>query len=185
MPMRTDSASRMSVIVRHPRPSREPPAPRSTQAHRSSIAYLASQLYSRLGATSTPRLCDPSRGGHDRTRTAEASQPLSDYEQGGRHQFDRQRKTETSGLYSLNKDWIPERGARLARRDDREYGVYLREEQRRQPPLDTSHMAARRAAIGGGIQSALMPRSPRITWAALYPGSPVTLPPGWLLDPHK
>ena len=45
--------------------------------------------------------------------------------------------------------------------------------------------APRRSAIGGGIQSAWMPRSPRITWAALYPGSPVMLPPGWLLDPHR
>jgi hypothetical protein len=37
-----------------------------------------------------------------------------------------------SGLYRLNKDQIPERGARLTRRDDREYREYLREEQRRQ-----------------------------------------------------
>jgi hypothetical protein len=32
----------------------------------------------------------------------------------------------------LNEDQIAERGARLARRDDREYREYLREEQRRQ-----------------------------------------------------
>jgi hypothetical protein len=38
----------------------------------------------------------------------------------------------TSGLSTLNKDWIPERGARIARRDDREYREYLREEQRRE-----------------------------------------------------
>ena len=38
-----------------------------------------------------------------------------------------------SGLYRLNKDQIAERGARLARRDDREYREYLREEQRSQP----------------------------------------------------
>ena len=38
-----------------------------------------------------------------------------------------------SGLSSLNKDQIAERGARLARRDDREYREYLREEQRSQP----------------------------------------------------
>src|SRR6187431_1606216 len=38
----------------------------------------------------------------------------------------------TSGLYPLNEDQIAERGARLARRDDREYREYLREEQRRQ-----------------------------------------------------
>jgi hypothetical protein len=41
--------------------------------------------------------------------------------------------TATSGLSRLNEDWIPERGARMARRDDREYRKYLREEQRRQP----------------------------------------------------
>ena len=39
----------------------------------------------------------------------------------------------TSGLSTLKKDQIAERGARLARRDDREYREYLREEQRRQP----------------------------------------------------
>ena len=39
----------------------------------------------------------------------------------------------TSGLSTLNKDQIAERGARMARRDDREYREYLREEQRRQP----------------------------------------------------
>ena len=40
---------------------------------------------------------------------------------------------ETSGLYRLNEDQIAERGARMARRDDREYREYLREEQRSQP----------------------------------------------------
>ena len=38
-----------------------------------------------------------------------------------------------SGLSTLKQYWIPERGARMARRDDREYREYLREEQRRQP----------------------------------------------------
>jgi hypothetical protein len=33
----------------------------------------------------------------------------------------------------MKNDQIAERGARLARRDDREYSKYLREEQRRQP----------------------------------------------------
>ena len=32
------------------------------------------------------------------------------------------------GLYRLNEDQIAERGARMARRDDREYREYLREE---------------------------------------------------------
>jgi hypothetical protein len=39
----------------------------------------------------------------------------------------------SSGLYRLNEDQIAERGARMARRDDREYREYLREEQRSQP----------------------------------------------------
>src|SRR5437773_5187116 len=38
-----------------------------------------------------------------------------------------------SGLPTLNTDQIAERGARMARRDDREYREYLSEEQRRQP----------------------------------------------------
>ena len=38
-----------------------------------------------------------------------------------------------SGPSTLNEDQIAERGARMARRDDREYREYLREEQRRQP----------------------------------------------------
>ena len=39
---------------------------------------------------------------------------------------------QASGLSRPNKDQIPERGARMARRDDREYREYLREEQRSQ-----------------------------------------------------
>ena len=38
-----------------------------------------------------------------------------------------------SGLSSLNEDQIAERGARMARRDDRAYREYVSEEQRRQP----------------------------------------------------
>ena len=38
-----------------------------------------------------------------------------------------------SGLSTLNEDQIAERGAWMARREDREYREYLREEQRRQP----------------------------------------------------
>ena len=38
----------------------------------------------------------------------------------------------TSGASRLNEDQIAERGARMARRDDREYREYLREEQRSQ-----------------------------------------------------
>src|SRR5215210_7233083 len=43
------------------------------------------------------------------------------------------RSSPISGLSTLNKDQIAERGARMARRDDREYREYLREEQRSQP----------------------------------------------------
>ena len=39
----------------------------------------------------------------------------------------------TSGLSTLNEDQFAERGARVARRDDRAYPEYLREEQRSQP----------------------------------------------------
>ena len=39
----------------------------------------------------------------------------------------------TSGSSTLNEDQIAERGARMARRDDRQYREYLREEQRSQP----------------------------------------------------
>jgi hypothetical protein len=45
-----------------------------------------------------------------------------------------------SGLSSLKQYWIPERGARMARRDDREYREYLREEQRRQPGCPTREL---------------------------------------------
>src|SRR5204862_6080927 len=38
-----------------------------------------------------------------------------------------------SGPSTLNEDQIAERGARMARRDDREYREYLSEEQRSQP----------------------------------------------------
>jgi hypothetical protein len=39
----------------------------------------------------------------------------------------------TSGPSTLNEDQIAERGARMARRDEREYREDLREEQRSQP----------------------------------------------------
>src|SRR5437763_10065804 len=45
----------------------------------------------------------------------------------------RSARSDASGLSTLNEDQIAERGARMARRDDREYPEYLREEQRRQP----------------------------------------------------
>src|SRR5437762_8854871 len=45
-----------------------------------------------------------------------------------------------SGLSTLNEDQIAERGARMARRDDREYREYLREEQRSQPGCPAREM---------------------------------------------
>jgi hypothetical protein len=47
----------------------------------------------------------------------------------------------SSGLSTLNEDQIAERGARMARRDDREYREYLREEQRRQPGCPAREVA--------------------------------------------
>src|SRR5712692_4991815 len=51
---------------------------------------------------------------------------------GGPPKLQRRRKACTSDLSSLNEDQIAERGARLAKRDDRGYREYLREKQRRQ-----------------------------------------------------
>ena len=45
-----------------------------------------------------------------------------------------------SGLFTLNEDQIAERGARMARRDDREYREYLSEEQRSQPGCPASEV---------------------------------------------
>ena len=64
-------------------------------------------------------------------------------------------RTTASGLYRLNKDQIAERGARMARRDDREYREYLREEQRSQPGCP-----AREVVLDQPIQ-ATSPTAPR------------------------
>src|SRR5919112_4649662 len=53
----------------------------------------------------------------------------------------------TSGLSALNKDQIAERGARMARREEREYWPYLNDEQRRQ----TGAPAAR--SVRGGVKA--------------------------------
>ena len=45
-----------------------------------------------------------------------------------------------------SRQQIAERGARMARRDDREYREYLREEQRRQPGCPAREVVTRRAA---------------------------------------
>ena len=59
----------------------------------------------------------------------------------------------SSGLFTLNEDRITARGARIARRDDRGYREYLREEQRREagcparkPVLDQREQATRHMA---------------------------------------
>ena len=71
------------------------------------------------------------------------------------------RGAEASALSSLNKDQIAERGARLARRDDRAYREYVREEQRRQPGcparevvLDQRGQATKRVGRGSGAVNA-------------------------------
>src|SRR6266511_2611350 len=56
-------------------------------------------------------------------------------------QMVRQVTAPTSGLSRSNEDQIPERGARMASRDDREYREYLREEQRRQPGCPARKLA--------------------------------------------
>src|SRR5438093_12559196 len=65
----------------------------------------------------------------------------------------------TSGSATLNEDQIAERGARMARRDDREYREYLREEQRSQPGcparevvLDQRGRATREGRLPGPAQ---------------------------------
>ncbi len=54
----------------------------------------------------------------------------------------------TSGLYRLSQYRIPERGARMARRDDRECCLHLRKEQRRQ-----AGCPARKAVVTQPIQA--------------------------------
>src|SRR5688572_23077915 len=60
-----------------------------------------------------------------------------------------------SGLSALNRDQIAERGAWMARRDDREYREYLREEQRGQPGCPVREVVpdqrgqATRLVVGG------------------------------------
>jgi hypothetical protein len=52
---------------------------------------------------------------------------------GERQEIDLSLRGGTSGLSTLNKYQIAERGARMTRRVDREYREYLREAQRSQP----------------------------------------------------
>jgi len=61
----------------------------------------------------------------------------------------------------LNKDQIAERGARMARRDDREYREYLREEQRRQPgcPAREVVLDQRGRATSGASEKAAAPNA--------------------------
>jgi glycosyltransferase involved in cell wall biosynthesis len=59
-----------------------------------------------------------------------------------------------SGLPRSNKDQIPERGARMARRDDREYREYLREEQRSQPGCPARKLALDRPRPATGLGAA-------------------------------
>jgi predicted O-methyltransferase YrrM len=63
----------------------------------------------------------------------------------------------TSGLSALNEDRIPARGARIARRDDRGYRGYLREEQRREAgcPARESVLDRREQATWGETLSSV------------------------------
>ena len=56
-------------------------------------------------------------------------------------------RLQTSGPSTLNKGQIAERGARMARRDDREYREYLREEQHRQPGAPAARF------VRGGVEA--------------------------------
>ena len=58
--------------------------------------------------------------------------------------------------HTVNKDQIAERGARMARRDDREYREYLREEQRSQSgcPAREVVLDHRMRAVGFAAASA-------------------------------
>src|SRR5712671_5058799 len=51
-----------------------------------------------------------------------------------------EKKESANGPSTLNEDQSAERGARMARRDDREYREYLREEQRSQPGCPAREM---------------------------------------------
>ena len=64
-----------------------------------------------------------------------------------------------SGLPTLKKDQIAERGARLARRDDREYREYLREEQRSQTGCPAREVVLDQR---GRATSSLLPQ--RVGW---------------------
>src|SRR5205809_7715980 len=79
------------------------------------------------------------------------------------------------GPSTLNEGQIAERGARLARRDDREYREYLREEQRRQPGCParevvlvqrgpaTSALLAAAVTVRTGRRRGRTERTPRTT----------------------
>ena len=76
-----------------------------------------------------------------------------------------------SGLSTLNEDQIAERGARMARRDDREYREYLREEQRRQPGCPAREMVLdQRGQATNFIRAALL-----LAAAAVVPFVPFAL----------
>ena len=53
------------------------------------------------------------------------------------------------------------------------------------PYVPKLHKRSSRSSTEAGAQGAGNPRSDIMTWAQLYPTSPVTLPPGWQLPPHR
>src|SRR5262245_56833481 len=70
-------------------------------------------------------------------------------------------RTQSSGLFTLNEDQIAERGARIARRDDRACREHVREPQRseagcpaREVVLDRRGQATNRAAAAWSLEAA-------------------------------
>ena len=127
--------------LRLPRPHRTSPAHASLSPHAAGRpTSRCSTSASMRAAFAPPRPCRPSALGAAHGARAPRCRPhhipqggptcrLTNLTQVLRFQLVKA----SSGPYTLNEDQIAERGARMARRDDREYREYLREEQRRQP----------------------------------------------------
>jgi uncharacterized protein len=78
-----------------------------------------------------------------------------------------------SGPSTLNKDQIAERGARMARRDDREYREYLKEEQRSQPGCPAREVVL--IQRGRATSARATSRGPGLTVGVLAFGSVLAL----------
>ena len=91
----------------------------------------------------------------------------------------------SSGPSTLNGDQIAERGARMARRDDREYREYLREEQRRQPGCPAREVVLDQRGRATSRLPAASCADFRISRAAFWPDPPVNPVPGCVPEPHR